>query len=495
MLAGLRPLLEQADLAVINGEGVISAGGGFTYKGEPQSHMYRAHPLMTEVLAEAGIDVVAVGNNHACDYGRPALQEMLDRLTLAGLAYAGGGHDDADARQPSYHRVGDAVLAVVGADLTRARHCRADQDQPGLLHFDLQHELDEATQALTEILHQAREHAHVVLLTPHWGQNWADEPAPEHRELARRLIAAGYDGILGHSAHVLQGAELIDGKPVIYDMGNVLLDYDPRIAATASLLWELEFTRAGITAAHGHPLSLRTNRSALARGERARPMLERLQRLSAELGTPVELQGDSALLRCDPGGLRGPELVAPPPARQAPAQLRRAPSDTLQPALPSCAEAAQLRYANGVSLLGYKLLLEEIPPHGGQLVLLYWTTERPIERSLLVHLESRGKDRQGEAQTNLASHLPGDWLLPTTDWQPGQVIADWTLFRLKYWPDPAVSYFVGLWDGQRMLQPIRSDRPLEDGQLYPLGTARRRKGAEGSFEVLERFRASGCHPQ
>ncbi|MDP6935147.1 MAG: CapA family protein, partial [Myxococcota bacterium] len=178
MLEDLEPLLRNADLTLVNGEGVISGGGAFFDKGESRPYMYRAHPTAVDLLAELGVDIVTVGNNHSMDYGPDALSEMLDRIQLAGMDYTGGGRNLEDARRGALFQVEDTVVAVVGADLTYTRRFGARADRPGTLYFpgfDASKE-DEVVQGLVQALEQAQQHAHLVFLTPHWGDNFEDQP-------------------------------------------------------------------------------------------------------------------------------------------------------------------------------------------------------------------------------------------------------------------------------------------------------------------------------
>ncbi len=263
ILGGIAPLIRAADLAVVNAEGVIALGGDFNDKGEPRPHMYRAHPHAIDVLAEAGVDVVMVGNNHSNDYGPDALIEMLDRVRIAGMDYAGGGVDLDDARTPAYATLGDTVVAIVGGDLTATRNYNATRDRAGTLLINgMNPDLtDRIVEVYSEILDTARQHAHVVLLSPHWGDNMKGEPTELTRTLARRLIRAGYDGILGHSAHWMQGMELIDGRPVIYDAGNLVIDFNTSDPNSETALLTLSLSQAGITAVRATPIQLRDSRT------------------------------------------------------------------------------------------------------------------------------------------------------------------------------------------------------------------------------------------
>lgn len=489
----VQPLLQKADLTIVNGEGVISAGGEFTDKREPRPYMFRAHPLAIEPLVKAGIDIVTAGNNHGGDYGPAALTEMLDRLSHAGIDYVGAGHNRADAREPVYKVLGDTVVAVVGADMTYTKVFEAKKDRAGTVYYEAYakvRNMDRTVKGLTEILEEARKHAHVVLFTPHWGECWVEGPIPGIRKLAKRLIEAGYDGIIGHSSHWFHGVEIIDGKPVIYDAGNLVLDYGGGDRAHEAFLWELVVTRAGVKEIIGRPLWLKKNHSTLATGSKSEEMLLRLVNKSDEMNTAVGVADGVAVVPCQPGEIRGPEGTPKPPSRPRVKEIRAAPTDVLVEELPADAVKVNVEFPEGIRLIGYKLLIDEITvPKGGQAVILYWTTDRQVKESYKVHLEARGKDAKGKARKNTAGHIPGDWMLPTNHWPPGKIVQDWTLFRHTFHSEGEVIYYAGMWKG-RMVKAVSSDQELENERLLPLGKAVYRKGAEGLMKQVEAYRAS-----
>jgi poly-gamma-glutamate capsule biosynthesis protein CapA/YwtB (metallophosphatase superfamily) len=485
IIAEIVPRLQAADLALVNAEGVIAGGGAFADKGEPRPHMYRAHPVAMELLAEAGVDILAIGNNHSGDYGPLALTEMLDRARVLGLDYAGGGHDLADARTPAYRVVGDTVVAIVGADLTIAAKYAATVVRPGSLYapgLDAKR-ADEVVTLLLDVLADARRHAHVVVLSPHWGDNFQDHPSEATRALATRLLKGGYDAILGHSAHQLQGVELVDGKPVLYDAGNLLLDYERDEPSHESMLFDVTFTRAGVTGIHALPLRLHTNRTVLADPERALRIARGWADMSTALGTPpgdVGVHEGTVTVRCDPGAVDGPEGTPVPPSRPVPPEVRTALEDLLLDALPVSATPADVAWENGIHLVGYEILLRELPvPKAGNIVSLYFTTSQPLDRSYEVRLEARG----ATGGRDRADHLPGDWVLPTTAWPTGRIVHDRTLMRLTMAPEGEVQFLVGL-VGDHLLTPTSGDASIVDAGLVDIGKATFVPGAPRLFDVL-----------
>ena len=493
MLGELAPLLSGADIALANAEGVIAEGGRYTHKGEPRPHMYRAAPEAVDLLKSAGMDVVTVGNNHAGDYGPKAYIEMLDRLTDAGIGYTGGGENLADAETPYYQKVGDTIVAVVGGDITITEPVRALPNRAGPLYFGMHMhssaaESKELIETLKRILKEARKHAHVVLFTPHWGDNWLTEPTPAIRMVAKAIIKLGYDGIIGHSAHLFQGVELIDGKPVIYDAGNLLLDYGGGDDAHRGLLWELSFNRAGITQIAGHPIWMEENRSMPAEGKVREKILSDVQKRSKAMGTALDIEDDMAYALCKPGEIEGPSDTPDPPRRKV-EEVRTAPSDLIVDKLPEDATPVDVRWENGVRLIGYQLLIQEHSvPKSGQFVVLYWTADKPVKDGFTVHLEARWTDpKTGKMKKNFAPHLPGDWIFPAERWPAGKIIKDWTLFRLDFRPPVGdVDFYAGMYRN-RLIEPKSSDVELTDEKLVHLGTTAYRKGAKNIFDYLKQY--------
>ena len=60
----------------------------------------------------------------------------------------------------------------------------------------------------------------IVIFYIHWNYELEGFPKPADRQLARILINEGVDAIIGMHPHVPQGAELYQGKPIIYSLGN-----------------------------------------------------------------------------------------------------------------------------------------------------------------------------------------------------------------------------------------------------------------------------------
>ncbi len=454
IISGIAKELRKADLAMVNLEGIVSTGG-YYYNLGLCTYMFRAHPNLIDVMKNAGIDLVTSGNNHTPDYGPEALIEMTDRLLQAGMDYTGAGVNRADAERPVYRKVGDVVVAVVGAELTYAKRYAAGEKRPGV-HYVHEAFLNdghdkEIVRHFSRIAKEARKHAHVVIFSPHWDAHTKTPSVTEPmRRMAGELIEAGFDAILAHGRHHALGVEVINGKPVVYDAGNLLIDFGGKRFEEdmRGMLWRAEFSKAGVHRLEGIPIQLTKNRTELATGENLQKTLKRVVRLSKEYKTDIRIEGDRALVDLSPGDVRParePLKVLERPARMS---VRYAPSDLVHEKIPGGIKQLNVLYENGIRLVGYELVAPSLIAKSktAQTVVLYWTADKPLKDSYVVHLEARkvvdGKVLAKTIRRDL--HLPGDWMLPTPYWPAGKIIQDKTNFRIITEPVGEIAFFAGL---------------------------------------------------
>src|SRR5471030_90102 len=187
------------------------------HAGARQAHTFRAHPR-TLPLLKRHFDALALANNHSGDYGPLAFGEMLDLLDKQGIAYFGGGRTLAAAHKPLIIERKGLRIALLGYDEFFPRSFEADVDKPGIAWSeDEQVRLDIATARSTY-------HADLVIPMMHWGWEHEGKASQRQRQLARVMIDAGADAVVGGHPHVTQDVEQYKGKPIIYSLGNFLFD-------------------------------------------------------------------------------------------------------------------------------------------------------------------------------------------------------------------------------------------------------------------------------
>ena len=234
--ADFAKVFKQADIRLGNLECVVATTGSAGQK----NFTFRAHPNVLPVL-KRHFDAMALANNHSGDYGREAFAEMLTLLSDAKLGHFGGGHNLAEAHAPQMFERKGLRIAVLGFNEFMPRSFEADFNAPGVAW-------SEDEQVVADI-QKARSFYHADLVIPvmHWG--WENELVanPRQHQLARLMIDAGADAVIGGHPHVTQDIELYKGKPIIYSVGNFVMKETDNDHQRQAWVLRLHLTSQGVT--------------------------------------------------------------------------------------------------------------------------------------------------------------------------------------------------------------------------------------------------------
>lgn len=235
LLTGLRPALEDADLALCHLEVPLGreASNVSTYP------VFNAPPSLASGLAAVGYDGCSVASNHSLDQGVDGVASTLDALDAADLGFVGTARTPKEDRRAWHYTVGDVELAHLSYTYGLNGFV-LPADAPYLIDL-----IDD--EAILRDAGRARRHgADFTVVSLHWGTEYDHDPTPDQRTLARRLLASDdIDLLVGHHAHVVQPLEVVDGKVVAYGLGNSLSNQSPDccVAATQDgALLEVEVT-------------------------------------------------------------------------------------------------------------------------------------------------------------------------------------------------------------------------------------------------------------
>ena len=263
-----------------------------------KGYYFRSDPgFAVPALEAAGASFVSLANNHVLDYGERALRDTDTHLTEAGIAHAGAGTDRQSALEPAVFEAGDRTVAAFGLT-DQAREFAAGASTPGTAFVTLEPGRS-ATRSLVEaILDRAAAHdPDLVVASLHWGPNWETEPRAVHERFGRWLIERGVDVVHGHSAHVLQGVEVYQGRPIIYDAGDFVDDYvsyqdRQGVRNKRSALFELVVRDGDLDELVVEPIEIVDETATLADGEVAEWVRDTLEARSAAFDTAVERSDD-----------------------------------------------------------------------------------------------------------------------------------------------------------------------------------------------------------
>jgi poly-gamma-glutamate synthesis protein (capsule biosynthesis protein) len=226
--AALEPLskrLRAADITVGNLESTLSTDGEPTQG----SDSFGGSPALLGPLRRAGFDALLLANNHVGDYGESALVDTVETLRESPIAPFGAGRGLTEASAPAIIERQGVRFAFVGFNAI-GETPRADPGTPGALSVRMPPRTGPLVPAdldhVASVVRRAARVADVVVAMPHWGTQYTHTPEPIQHSVARRLVAAGADLVVGGHPHWVQSVGEVRGVPVFHSLGNFIFDMD-----------------------------------------------------------------------------------------------------------------------------------------------------------------------------------------------------------------------------------------------------------------------------
>jgi poly-gamma-glutamate capsule biosynthesis protein CapA/YwtB (metallophosphatase superfamily) len=257
VLAPMAHVLSRADIAMVNLETAVTDRG----EPAPKQFVFRAPASAFSALESGGVDLVTVANNHGMDYGTTGLKDTLTAGRHVGVPVIGAGWNDKQAYAP--HRVnvrGQRIAIIAATQVLDDNLVSAWTAGPGKM--GLASAKDEPR--LVRAVREARRASDTVVVYLHWGVELVGCPTGNQTSLARKLVDAGADIVVGSHAHVLLGAGKLKHALVDYGLGNFVF-YASREVTSQSGVLEVtvtgrridryRWTPARISAGIPHPTS------------------------------------------------------------------------------------------------------------------------------------------------------------------------------------------------------------------------------------------------
>lgn len=201
----MQPFISQHDLVVANLEGPVTDNESVSLGsivGSRENFIFTFEPLVPQLLHDANIKVVNLGNNHINNFGSDGVQQTKERLTAASISYFGNitGEDTEDSVVEQ--TIGDVRFGFVNFN----------QFAPRSLEV-----------ALADIASLGDKVDFIIVYT-HWGNEYELTINEVLRQQAQAMIDAGADMIIGSHPHVIQPSEVYKGKYIYYSLGNFVFD-------------------------------------------------------------------------------------------------------------------------------------------------------------------------------------------------------------------------------------------------------------------------------
>lgn len=206
------PEFEKSDLKIIDLECPLLTGETKIDKTGP--HL-KCIPASVEAIRFAGIDAVALANNHIRDYGSEGITETIKHCEAAGIKTVGAGNNLEEARQPLILTHNEIRVAII--NITENEWSNSRGPEPGANPLDLPKNFADIRSAKTQ--------ADFVVVIFHGGNEFYELPSPRIKETLRFFVEAGASAVISHHTHIVSGFEVYQGAPIFYSLGNFCFDW------------------------------------------------------------------------------------------------------------------------------------------------------------------------------------------------------------------------------------------------------------------------------
>jgi poly-gamma-glutamate synthesis protein (capsule biosynthesis protein) len=217
----LRSRLADADLAIVNLEGSAPDN----HVNSRDSFNFTFDPALLVGLKHAGIDAVSLANNHIKNGGAQGVIQTIQHLDAIGMLHTGAGSNAAAARQPVWLTADGLKVAFLAYSAVGTQNW-AGTHSAGAAPLRL-------ADVTADIKAARAAGAGIVVVMPHWGEEFSFSLNATQKGDAAAFVAAGADLVLGSHSHWVGGIETINGPDgpafIDYSLGNFLfnLNHDP----------------------------------------------------------------------------------------------------------------------------------------------------------------------------------------------------------------------------------------------------------------------------
>jgi poly-gamma-glutamate capsule biosynthesis protein CapA/YwtB (metallophosphatase superfamily) len=228
LLANVSEVFRQADFGFVNLETPVAP---IHSRGSKPFQFDAPIPLL-QSLKSNGIKIVSFANNHVFDQGHVGFFESLDHLREQGLLFTGAGANADQAWKPVILEKNGIKVGWLGMTrwLNGNRNPEKNTD-PHVAFFPYPDQADGAPgrdeAGVLEAVKAARGECDLLIVSIHWGIEYATAPNPQDVDIAHDMLEAGASAVIGHHPHVLQPIETYLTKDkrntvIFFSLGNFL---------------------------------------------------------------------------------------------------------------------------------------------------------------------------------------------------------------------------------------------------------------------------------
>jgi poly-gamma-glutamate capsule biosynthesis protein CapA/YwtB (metallophosphatase superfamily) len=218
LLAGMKPVIAAADLAICHEEVPLAKPGG-PYRNYP---IFAAPPQVVKAISATGYDLCTTVSNHCVDQGFAGLRRTLDDLDRAKIKHVGTARTKAESERPTIFTTKQGIKIAVVAATFSLNGLPMPKGKPWAVHRL-------SAKDLLGQAHRARAAgADIVLAAIHIGTEYSTSENGQQAKLARTLTSSpDIDLVYMHHPHVVQPWTIVNKKWVLYGVGNTVAQQEP----------------------------------------------------------------------------------------------------------------------------------------------------------------------------------------------------------------------------------------------------------------------------
>lgn len=170
----------------------------------------KAPKATADILAELGVTLCGLSNNHVFDFGIDGARDTLAELKRVGIDYTGFGENYDDSRKNYYFEKNGEKIAVVA--VCEHEYSYALDNRMGSRPFDEYHTMEDIV--------EAKKNADRVIVMYHGGKEYSKYPSPRLMRVCRAMVRFGADVVLCQHSHCIGCYENYMDSHILYGQGN-----------------------------------------------------------------------------------------------------------------------------------------------------------------------------------------------------------------------------------------------------------------------------------
>ena len=235
----IKHILKSADIALANLEVTLA---GKPFKGYPQ---FSSPDELADAVKNAGFNILVTANNHSVDRFQPGLERTIKILDEKAIIRTGTfcSESQRNREYPLIVEKNNIRLAILN-------YTYGTNGIP--VKFPNIVNLIDTIQIAADLERATTTEPDFIIVTIHWGTEYARKENNEQSKLAQFLINHGADAVIGSHPHVVQpvrmyypnAADSTDMKLVAYSLGN-LISNQRKPYTDGGILLEMEIKKTG----------------------------------------------------------------------------------------------------------------------------------------------------------------------------------------------------------------------------------------------------------